>query len=140
MYKATQTIDGTATSQSESATTATSTISRLTQVNDGETVTQLDGTNYLGWIHADQTAYYKVISTPLHWIEKDGEVDKTYTVALSAYYTGGGFCNVLKDCPVVAVSTMITRDIIATFIENDLGGKLGDDYAQPQGRITIVND
>jgi 2',3'-cyclic-nucleotide 2'-phosphodiesterase (5'-nucleotidase family) len=66
--------------------------------------------------------------------------DKTYTVALSAYYTGGGFCNVLKDCPVVAASTMITRDIIATFIENDLGGKLGDDYAQPQGRITIVND
>ena len=66
--------------------------------------------------------------------------DQTYTVALSAYYAGGGFYNALKDCPVVAVTTMITRDILTTFIENDLGGELGDTYAKPQGRITIVND
>lgn len=110
MYKATQTIDGTATSQSESATTATSTISRLTQVNDGETVTQLDGTNYLGWIHADQTAYYKVISTPLHWIEKDGEVDKTYTVAdqLQGIYRIGTslWCKDLGDQSIIKTSPL----------------------------------
>lgn len=110
MYKATQTISGTATSQSESATTATSTISRLTQVNDGETVTQLDGTNYLGWIHADQTAYYKVISTPLHWIEKDGEVDKTYTVAdqLQGIYRIGTslWCKDLGDQSIIKTSPL----------------------------------
>jgi len=65
---------------------------------------------------------------------------RTYTVALSAYYKGGGFNNVLKDCTPVAISTTLTRDVIATFMKEELGGKLGDTYATPQGRITIVND
>ena len=105
MYKATKTIDGSATSESESAGANTITITTLTTVNDGETVTQLDGTNYLGWIHADNTAYYKVINTPLNWIERNGEKDKTYTVAdqLQGVYAKDGhlWCKDLGDISIV---------------------------------------
>lgn len=52
-----------------SATTSTDVT--LNEVNDGETITTLTGHNYLGWIVADNTAYYKVIDTSLKWIEKN---------------------------------------------------------------------
>ena len=81
MYKATKTVAGNATTETENATTATSSISVLDAVNEGETVTQIDGWNYVGWIVADNTAYYKVVETPLAWIEENGKVGKTYTVA-----------------------------------------------------------
>lgn len=92
MYMATKTVAGNATTETENATTATSNISVLDVVNEGETVTQLDGYNYLGWIVASNTGYYKVISTPLHWIEEFGEKDKTYTVSdrLQGVYAQGG--------------------------------------------------
>ncbi|MBO4722731.1 MAG: hypothetical protein J5629_07340 [Muribaculaceae bacterium] len=91
MYKATKTVAGEATTETENATTSTSTISVLDEVNDGETVTQLDGWNYLGWIVAENTAYYKVTETPLHWIEEYGDKDKTYTVSdrLQGVYAQG---------------------------------------------------
>lgn len=91
MYKATKTVAGDATTETENATTATNNISVLDVVNDGETVTQLDGWNYLGWIVASNTAYYKVTETPLHWIEEFGEKDKTYTVSdrLQGVYAQG---------------------------------------------------
>ncbi len=79
MYKAT--ISGVTDPQTESAGASTTGIATLDVVNDGVTVTTLNGTNYLGWIHADKTAFYKVINTPLKWIERDGEVGKTYTVS-----------------------------------------------------------
>lgn len=91
MYKATKTVAGNTTTETENATTATSNISVLDVVNDGETVTQLDGVNFLGWIHADNTAYYKVISTPLGWIEKNGTKGNSYTIAdrLQGIYAQG---------------------------------------------------
>lgn len=91
MYKATKTVAGDATTETENATTATSNISVLDIVNEGTTVTQLDGLNYLGWIVASNTAYYKVTETPLHWIEENGEKDKTYTVSdrLQGVYAQG---------------------------------------------------
>lgn len=105
MYKATKTVDGNATTETENATTATNNISVLDVVNDGETVTQLDGWNYLGWIVANNTAYYKVTETPLHWIEEFGEKDKTYTVSdrLQGVYAQGSslWCKDLGDISIV---------------------------------------
>lgn len=103
-YKAV--IDGnTSNAQNETATTATSTIATLDVVNEGETVTKLEGWNYLGWIVADNTGYYKVIDTPLHWIEENGEKDKTYTVSdrLQGVYAQGGhlWCKDLGDISIV---------------------------------------
>lgn len=105
MYKATKTVAGNATTETENATTATSTISVLDVVNEGETVTQLDGYNYLGWIVASNTGYYKVTDTPLHWIEEYGEKDKTYTVSdrLQGVYAQGTslWCKDLGDISIV---------------------------------------
>ena len=92
MYKATPSVgDAAQATQSESAGASTTTIATLDVVNEGETVTKLDGVNYLGWIVAENTAYYKVIETPLHWIERDGVKDKTYTVSdqLQGVYAQG---------------------------------------------------
>lgn len=65
---------------------------------------------------------------------------KTYTVALTAYYKGGGFNNVLKECRVRKASSALSRDVIAQYLEDNLKGVVPPVYARPQGRITIVND
>ncbi len=102
MYKAT--VDG-STTTTESAGASTTQIATLDVVNEGETVTQLEGWNYLGWIVANNTGYYKVISTPLHWIEENGEKDKTYTVSdrLQGVYAQGSslWCKDLGDISIV---------------------------------------
>ena len=102
MYKAT--VDG-STTTTESAGASTTQIATLDVVNEGETVTQLEGWNYLGWIVASNTGYYKVIDTPLHWIEENGEKDKTYTVSdrLQGVYAQGGhlWCKDLGDISIV---------------------------------------
>lgn len=102
MYKAT--VDG-STTTTESAGASTSQIATLDVVNEGETVTQLDGWNYLGWIVASNTGYYKVTETPLHWIEEFGKKDNTYTVSdrLQGVYAQGTslWCKDLGDISIV---------------------------------------
>lgn len=102
MYKAT--VDG-STTTTESAGASTTQIATLDVVNDSETVTQLDGWNYLGWIVASNTGYYKVTETPLHWIEEFGKKDNTYTVSdrLQGVYAQGTslWCKDLGDISIV---------------------------------------
>ena len=102
MYKAT--VDG-STTTTESAGASTTTIATLDVVNEGETVTQLEGWNYLGWIVANNTGYYKVIDTPLHWIEENGDKGKTYTVSdrLQGVYAQGSslWCKDLGDISII---------------------------------------
>ena len=124
MYKATKTVAGNATTETENATTATSTISTLDVVNDGETVTQLDGWNYLGWIVASNTGYYKVTETPLHWIEEFGEKDKTYTVSdrLQGVYAQGAslWCKDLGDISIVKTTPADgQRDFLAKTLKTE---------------------
>lgn len=66
--------------------------------------------------------------------------DKTYTVALTAFYKGGGFNNVFKKCRLLKTSTGLTREVITKFLEENLGGVIPPVYAKPQGRITILAD
>lgn len=69
------------------------------------------------------------------------DLKKTYSVALTDYnHTGGGFFDSLKTCPVLFESTTRYYEALADFISNVLGGNTGTTYAQPQGRITIIND
>lgn len=64
--------------------------------------------------------------------------EKTYTVATIDYcVTGGGFRDVLKNCKVLHRGDMLYRDVLVQYLEKNLGGQLGTDYAQPQGRIII---
>ncbi|MBR5384690.1 MAG: bifunctional metallophosphatase/5'-nucleotidase [Bacteroidales bacterium] len=63
-----------------------------------------------------------------------------YTIASSDYYARGGFYDTLKDGKQLAFSAGLVRDALADYLEKTLGGIVPDIYAQPQGRITIVND
>lgn len=68
------------------------------------------------------------------------DLDDTYTVAVTAYYKGGGFANVFKECRVRKASSALSRDVITQYLEDHLKGVIPSVYAKPQGRITIVND
>lgn len=63
-----------------------------------------------------------------------------YTIASSDYYARGGFYETLKDCKQLVYSTGLVRDALADYLETTLGGTVPSIYAQPQGRITIVDD
>ena len=64
---------------------------------------------------------------------------KIYTVATIDYcVSGGGFRDVLKGCKVVHRGEVLYRDILVEFLEKNLGGHVSNDYAEPQGRIKII--
>ena len=73
-----------------------------------------------------------------NWIPLDPAAH--YTIASSDYYARGGFYDTLKDCKQLFYSTGLVRDALADYLEKTLGGTVPARYAQPQGRITIVND
>ena len=68
------------------------------------------------------------------------DLDKVYTLASHNYMLkqgGDGFVmfkgnNILKD------ETMVDNQVLITYIQDYLKGVVGDQYAQPQGRITIL--
>ena len=68
----------------------------------------------------------------------DIDLEKTYTVAINDYCRHSGFCGALKNSKVLQNTNIFMRDAVTDFIEKELGGKLGDTYAKPQGRITLV--
>lgn len=105
-YKYDRSINGTSyTGDATIVSAGASTTANLDVVNEGETVTELKGWNYLGWIVAENTGYYKVIETPLSWIEEHGEEGKTYTVSdqLQGVYRFGAslWCKDLGDKSIV---------------------------------------
>ena len=67
-YKVSTSTDG-ATYNDVTTASTTNVSTTLNTVNEGITVTEVTATNYLGWITVPGTNYYKVIETPLHWIE-----------------------------------------------------------------------
>ena len=73
-----------------------------------------------------------------NWIPLDP--DGRYTIASSDYYARGGFYDTLKDCKQLFYSTGLVRDALADYLEKTLGGTVPAIYAEPQGRITIIDD
>ena len=68
------------------------------------------------------------------------DLAKTYTIGSTDYVAGGGFYETLKECKILVISTLLTRDAFASYLGESLGGKLGERYRSPQGRITIIED
>lgn len=63
---------------------------------------------------------------------------KIYTLSTTDYcISGGGFRNVLKDAKVLKDAVMLYNDALVEYIAKKLNGHIGQEYAQPQGRITI---
>ena len=63
-----------------------------------------------------------------------------YTIASSDYYARGGFYETLKDAKQLIYSTGLVRDALSDYLETTLGGVVPAIYAQPQGRITVLDD
>ena len=69
------------------------------------------------------------------------DLNHTYSVALTDYnHEGGGFFDCFKKCPVLQESTIRYHEAMIDYLTKVLGGNTGKAYAQPQGRIKIVND
>ena len=69
------------------------------------------------------------------------DMQRTYSVALTNYnHEGGGFFECFKKCVVLQESTMRYYEALSDYLHTVLGGTTGATYAQPQGRIRIVED
>ena len=69
------------------------------------------------------------------------DMNRTYSVAVTDYnHEGGGFFDCFKKCPVLQESSLRYYEALSDYLRKVLGGKTGDTYAQPQGRIRIVED
>lgn len=65
----------------------------------------------------------------------------TYSVTMTNYnHEGGGFFDVFKKCPVLQESSLRYYEALSNYLTEVLGGNTGNAYAQPQGRIKIVED
>ena len=65
----------------------------------------------------------------------------TYSVTMTNYtHEGGGFFDMFKKCSVLQESTVRYHEALIDYLTKVLGGNTGKAYAQPQGRITILED
>ena len=65
----------------------------------------------------------------------------TYSVTMTnCTHEGGGFFDMFKKCPVLQESTLRYNEALSNYLTKALGGSTGKAYAQPQGRIKIVED
>lgn len=72
------------------------------------------------------------------WVELDPE--GTYTLACHNYLLqdmGDGYTMFVNDNYLLD-SVMLDNQVIINYIVNDLGGNIGSEYAEPQGRITVI--
>ena len=69
------------------------------------------------------------------------DMQRSYSVALTSYnHDAGGFFDCFKTCVVLQESSLRYYEALADYLRNVLGGNTGKTYAQPQGRIRIVED
>ena len=79
-------------------------------------------------------------------LQEDGtyvpiDMNRTYSVAVTDYnHEGGGFFDCFKKCPVLQESSLRYYEALSDYLRKVLGGDIGKTYAQPQGRITIIED
>jgi 2',3'-cyclic-nucleotide 2'-phosphodiesterase (5'-nucleotidase family) len=67
------------------------------------------------------------------------QMDRTYSMATIDYcVTGGGFVGKLKQNKITNPSLILYNECLIKYVTETLGGHIGQEYAAPQGRITIV--
>ena len=78
-------------------------------------------------------------------LQEDGsyapiDVAETYTVASHSYLIkeGGDGLNMFWDNTLTIDGGMMDYEILITYLEDILGGTIGEEYATPQGRINVV--
>lgn len=70
--------------------------------------------------------------------------EKTYTVASHNYMlkNGGDGFNMFQDCKMPLENIMLDNQALIQYITEDLGGNVGEEYADPNSntRITILEE
>ena len=65
--------------------------------------------------------------------------DRTYTIATTKYcVTDGGLHNTLQGCPIVLETKKTYNEVFIEYVTKNLDGHIGQEYAEPQGRITVI--
>ncbi|NLG05080.1 MAG: bifunctional metallophosphatase/5'-nucleotidase [Clostridia bacterium] len=81
---------------------------------------------------------YRVQNVKVNGEELD--LKKTYTLAGNNYslMNGGGGLSMFKGNRVVQDSIMVDAEVLIRYIQDDLGGVIGKEYAQPYGQERII--
>ena len=66
--------------------------------------------------------------------------DGTYTIGINDYYKSGGYYRMLQDCRLIDAGKDTCCDVLTDYLETVLGGVVPDNYREPAGLITIVNN
>ena len=71
--------------------------------------------------------------------EEPLDPEKTYTMASHNYYlkNNGGNHTFFDDNTLLIDESMADYEVLIAYISNDLGGTIGQAYAQTEGRITV---
>ena len=106
------------------------------EVEDGD-FPQCSGIRYTVHTSDHRISDVTVLNEKGAWVPLDP--DKTYTLATITYcVNGGGFGKLLWDCTGYENTGILYRDAVANYITETLGGHIGTEYAEPQGRIRFV--
>lgn len=66
--------------------------------------------------------------------------DRTYTIATTKYcVTDGGLHNTLEGSKIILETSKTYSDVFIEYVIDKLNGHIGQEYAEPQGRITVIN-
>ena len=68
---------------------------------------------------------------------KSLDLQRRYTIGTIDYTLKG---HIMHDCPQLPTESLLYSECVAKYLESFAGGVVSDDYAKPQGRITIVED
>ena len=66
--------------------------------------------------------------------------NRKYTIAITDYYSSGGYYRTLQECRLIRLTEILSRDALNDYLVNNLNGVVPDRYNNVEGRITIVND
>lgn len=98
---------------------------------------QVSGLRYTATVADHSISNVEVLQADGSYLPLDPSA--TYTIGTYEYtVTGGGFGGSLSSCTVLSQSSTLYRDALVQYIATALGGTIGQQYAAPQGRITIV--
>ncbi len=67
--------------------------------------------------------------------------EKQYILASHSYLLkdGGDGFTMFKGAEIVRDSVMLDNELLAEYLKNNLGGTVGQEYAEEQGRINVIN-
>jgi 2',3'-cyclic-nucleotide 2'-phosphodiesterase (5'-nucleotidase family) len=96
---------------------------------------QVSGMKFTVRVATHQVSDVKILNSATQHYEPLNP-DRIYTVATTKYcVTDGGLYNTLKGSKITWETKRTYNDIFIEFVTKNLGGHIGQQYAQPQGRI-----